>query len=1328
MKNPCLENRLPASNPARRGSRSFTAKAGSMFVAALSLWGGVASAGLVLEVKPADYDAANLKWPIASGSILAGGGAGSDYFACAPWAPVSVTTKVASDGLSYKAVDFTAAGSILGGPLCPASLGGANPKTIEAWVYQPSNANGDAQTIIDLSRQGGPDHTNFAFCNSLYNRSIWAPPYVEGWNASNAIRSGKWAHLVASYDGATVNLYVNGAPDKAGISHTFATEAGGSISIGMMRFKGDGPNTTPHSTDNADGWNAYRGYLGAIRVYDEARTASQVSTDYALGVNYGEVGAGLPKVTSSVSGAGGTISPSGITYVASGSSQTFTFSPNLGYEVSDIVVDGDNTVPLATSYTFSNVTSDHTIAVSFAELPKQTASGKVTNGTTGIAGATVYFKTSANASAFPTFTTTTNSSGDYSQILPPGNWFVTASEIHYFTPSDATFTVASSAVAVADIVLTEDPNWDVLFSLNADALSGVADGARITSWACNIPVGTSMPASETWNNGDPMLGPVAQAFDGVKWEKNVRAVYRDNPPPTIHTRQDGFQLGGDYLAPIPVSGASVVTVVKPERKAISDPWTSIVDVFYNKLVLGIRNDSGNLIVWRNGTLVNGPSIPDGQKTILSLVVQPTGQFKVYANGLEVMSNSSPSDMSALVPGGAGHEKRIRVGRGWDDWTVFNGNIADTSLFKVALSEARRTSLEATLGTKFGITLPVYHNITATAGAGGTITPSGSVPVLSGADQEFTITPDVGFSILDVKVDGESLGAAESYTFYGVTGTHTIAASFTSVPQYAVSGTVTDRSTGLPISGATVYFSGAPNASLNSYTTATTDATGGYTKTLFGGPLFISASKTGYYNTADSSLEITGITTGIDIALATSVRNTPVPDQLLFSVLTEALPNSGPTGNWPTSMPVGGSLTQLNNPTVAVIDNQRWESNIMGSFQGYSVGTATSPIACTGASIVVTVRPDRSSGDSDNWKSIISYFHTSFGLAVQNGNGQVGVWRNGDLTWATATLPNRQKTVLSLVVQPTGEYALYANGQQIVINTTPSDMTSIRPGPAAHEQAIFVGRGWDGWNCYNGNIGDVFVYKTALTTEQRKQLESDSAAKFGITLPVLHTITASAGAGGTINPSGNVEVIQGLDQTFIITPNFGYSVGSVTVDGTPEAEPSTSYTFTNVTGPHNIAVTFVQNDNYGIWAAFYFPGGGADAAKDANPDGDSQNNLAEFAFDGDPTNPAISGKIRSQLADDNGQRALILTLPVLDGGVFTGATSLTATISGVKYTIEGSNDLSDANQVVTELATAHDAGLPALNVGWTYRSFRLEGAVPTRGATGFLRVRTEAPTP
>jgi len=78
----------------------------------------------------------------------------------------------------------------------------------------------------------------------------------------------------------------------------------------------------------------------------------------------------------------------------------------------------------------------------------------------------------------------------------------------------------------------------------------------------------------------------------------------------------------------------------------------------------------------------------------------------------------------------------------------------------------------TIEARFGANI-----ITATAGANGSISPSGDVEVSDGSDQTFTITPDASYYVADVLVDSVSVGAMTSYTFTNVTADHTIAASF-----------------------------------------------------------------------------------------------------------------------------------------------------------------------------------------------------------------------------------------------------------------------------------------------------------------------------------------------------------------------------------------------------------------------------------------------------------------------------------------------------------------------------------------------------------------------
>lgn len=72
-----------------------------------------------------------------------------------------------------------------------------------------------------------------------------------------------------------------------------------------------------------------------------------------------------------------------------------------------------------------------------------------------------------------------------------------------------------------------------------------------------------------------------------------------------------------------------------------------------------------------------------------------------------------------------------------------------------------------------------------------------------------------------------------------------------------------------------------------------------------------------------------------------------------------------------------------------------------------------------------------------------------------------------------------------------------------------------------------------------------------------------------------TITATAGNGGTIAPTGATKVYKGTSKAFTITPNEGYHVDSLTVDGTA-VNVVTEYTFSDVTANHTIAVTFAKD--------------------------------------------------------------------------------------------------------------------------------------------------------
>ena len=111
----------------------------------------------------------------------------------------------------------------------------------------------------------------------------------------------------------------------------------------------------------------------------------------------------------------------------------------------------------------------------------------------------------------------------------------------------------------------------------------------------------------------------------------------------------------------------------------------------------------------------------------------------------------------------------------------------------------------------------YYTTKATAGTGGSISPSGNVSVREGADQTFTITPDKGYAVANVKIDGKSIGAVKSYTFENVRRTHTIEVIFMKANGNPQTGVFVDVATGS-------YYEDAVDWAVGNGITQGTDAT------------------------------------------------------------------------------------------------------------------------------------------------------------------------------------------------------------------------------------------------------------------------------------------------------------------------------------------------------------------------------------------------------------------------------------------------------------------------------------------------------------------------
>ena len=234
-----------------------------------------------------------------------------------------------------------------------------------------------------------------------------------------------------------------------------------------------------------------------------------------------------------------------------------------------------------------------------------------------------------------------------------------------------------------------------------------------------------------------------------------------------------------------------------------------------------------------------------------------------------------------------------------------------------------------------------------------------------------------------------------------------------------------------------------------------------------------------------------------------------------------------------------------------------------------------------------------------------------------------------------------------------------------------------------------------------------------------KLGADNSANDASTVNI-----AASGATLNLNFAGTETVdklfIGGIQQAAGVYEAVG-NAGS----GTEVGQITGSGTLTVTSGP--------VVSGFASWIAGSFANGSVPALQQGandDPDNDGASNLVEFAFDGDPTSASNNGKVHALTVDsdqdvETSGKELVLTVAVRsDVGVFTGATSKSATVDGITYTIEGSTTLDPFNSQVNVVPTAATPSPATLSSGYVWKSFNLEGSNGLPGK-GFLRAKVTA---
>ena len=156
---------------------------------------------------------------------------------------------------------------------------------------------------------------------------------------------------------------------------------------------------------------------------------------------------------------------------------------------------------------------------------------------------------------------------------------------------------------------------------------------------------------------------------------------------------------------------------------------------------------------------------------------PSCTFSLSSSGASFGSSGGAGNVTVNAPAGCAWS--FSAPPSWLTLTSGTGN--GSVMYSVAPNNdtSSRTANLTIAGRAFTVTQSglTQYTITASAGMGGSSSPSGPVNVTQGRSQTFAIAANSAYTISDVKVDGVSQGAVSSYMFSKVTANHTITASF-----------------------------------------------------------------------------------------------------------------------------------------------------------------------------------------------------------------------------------------------------------------------------------------------------------------------------------------------------------------------------------------------------------------------------------------------------------------------------------------------------------------------------------------------------------------------
>ena len=1016
---------------------------------------------------------------------------------------------------------------------------------------------------------------------------------------------------------------------------------------------------------------------GAITSYQ----FNNVTADHTISTSF----ATNTYTITATAGANGSISPSGAVTMNYGSNQSFTITPEIGYYIVDVLVDGSSVGAMA-NYAFNNVTANHTISATFALT--HTISGKVTLAGSGLGGVTV------NLTGAVTVTTTTNETGDYSFTgLANGNYTVTPSSANdTFTPPYRNISVSgadingqnftatpiflSFQIAVnyntgegPQSVTTGDFNCDGILDLavgntgsnNVSILLGAGDGTFQA--AVNYGVGSSprsvttgdfngdgkldlTVANDGSNNVSILLGNGNGAFQGAvnygvgsrpyrvavgDFDGNGKldlavANFSSNNVSILLGNGDGtFQGAVDYSV-----GAGSYFVTTGDFNGDGQQDLAVANLYGNNVSILLGNGDGTFQLPVNYAVGNNP------------YAIAAGDFNRDSKLDLAVTNGSNDNVSILLGNGDGtFQLPVNYGAGDNPYSIAVADFNGDGKLDLAVGNTLNDNISILLGIGNGTFKPAVNY-----GAGprpviavGDFDRDGKVDLAAANVQSNTVSILLNSSAFD------PAGAFASEVNYGANSNSSFAITGDFNGDGKLDMAVTNygsNDVSILLGNGDGTFQAPANYGVGTspWSVTTGDFNGDgkldlAVPTLIGNNIFIligngDGTFTGWGN-YDVGASSFSITTGdfnrdgkLDLALANYSSNN-------VSIL---LGNGNGTFQTPAtygagSNPIFVSVNDFNRDGKLDLAVANYSSNdvsiLLGNGDGgfqmpVNYGVGANPWSVTTGDFnrdgkldlaVATLYGNNISirlGNGDGtFQNAVDYLAGNMPRSVTTGDFN----RDGKLDLAVANYDSSDASILlgsgngtfqaaanygtgySPFSVTTGDFngdgkldLVAANGSNtvsILLNTTTYTVTATTGanGAISPPGTVLVALGGNrsfiitpDTGCHVADVLVDGVSQGAITGYQFSNVTANHTISVSFAIDT-YTITASAGANGSISPSGPVTVNHGSNQSFTITPNVGYHVVDVLVDGVSHGSIS-DYQFSNVIANHTISASFAIN--------------------------------------------------------------------------------------------------------------------------------------------------------